>query len=560
MRGNRKELVHMLTVFATSAVLLSCSSHKAAVATPETVLSEHDRMRYEQYYLEAISQDAQGNYDAAYDLLRHCLDICPDGASALYELANYHSMLGEKDRSLELLKHAVEVEPDNYWYEMSLAMAYYSNRDMGPCIAIYEQMSERFPKRAAELLPSLATLYQATEQYDKELATLDRIEKRFGSSDQLTMQRYSAYWNNNEQEKAYGVVEKLVADHPDDSRYDLMLADIYTDNGRYSDARATLDAVLAGEPDNALAWLGIANICQKNGDKQQAAHIVDSMLYHGNLSAEMRLNLTKSYIQSLAESNVGSDEMERAYDLLLSQQPDNLVALKQQLYYAMERGDVPAIARRAHALKAQHPDELYVYYYLALTAIDMGDNNAAADHCRDGIARISDESETGYCLQLYSILGDLCTESHRMAEAFAAYDSALVYNPTEVTVLNNYAYNLCLEGGDLERAEQMSHITVQKEPANPTYLDTYAWVLFLKERYEEARIYIDEALKNDSTASDVLLEHAGDIYWHLNLRTEATEFWTKALQTQTDEHGKGLRSEAPDPKLSRKVKQKKYIR
>lgn len=560
MRGSRKGTIVLLTAIAASALLISCSSRKSITATSEPVLPENDRMRYEQCYLEAIGQQSQGNYDVAFDLLSHCLDICPDGASALYELATYYSMLGDKERSLELLKHAVDVEPDNYWYEMSLALAYYNNQQMEPCIAIYEQMSDRFPKRAAELLPSLATLYQATEQYDKQLATLDRMEKRFGNSDQLIMQRFGAYWHNNEQEKAYGVVEQLVANHPDDSRYDLMLADIYTDNGRYADARTLLDDVLLREPDNALAWLAIANIHEKNGQQRQAAHIVDSLLYHGNLSGEMRLNLTRSYIQALAKDNADDEAMERAFDLLLSQQPDDLAALKQQLYYALERQDVEAIARRAHALKAQHPHELYVYYYLALTALDADDREAAAGHCREGIAHISDDSDTQFCLRLYSILGDLCMDDHRMAEAFAAYDSALVYNPTEVSVLNNYAYCLCLEGGDLERAEQMSHVTVQREPTNSTYLDTYAWVLFLKERYEEARIYIDEAIKNDTTASDVLMDHAGDIYWHLNLKAEAVDYWTRALKAQTDAQQSGQRSEAPEPKLIRKVKQKKYIR
>ena len=44
----------------------------------------------------------------------------------------------------------------------------------------------------------------------------------------------------------------------------------------------------------------------------------------------------------------------------------------------------------------------------------------------------------------------------------------------------------------------MSYKTIKKEPTNSTFLDTYAWILFLQGRYEEANTYIEQAIKNDS--------------------------------------------------------------
>ena len=43
----------------------------------------------------------------------------------------------------------------------------------------------------------------------------------------------------------------------------------------------------------------------------------------------------------------------------------------------------------------------------------------------------------------------------------------------------------------------MSYKTVKAEPDNATYLDTYAWILFEKGNYAEARLYIDDAMKSD---------------------------------------------------------------
>ena len=59
------------------------------------------------------------------------------------------------------------------------------------------------------------------------------------------------------------------------------------------------------------------------------------------------------------------------------------------------------------------------------------------------------------------------------------------------------------------RRREMSYKTVKAEPNNSTYLDTYAWILFEKGNYAEARIYIDNAMKNDGEKSDVIVEHCG---------------------------------------------------
>ena len=98
-------------------------------------------------------------------------------------------------------------------------------------------------------------------------------------------------------------------------------------------------------------------------------------------------------------------------------------------------------------------------------------------------------------------------------EAYAAYDSALVYKENNIGALNNYAYYLSVERKNLDKAEEMSYRTVKAEPTNGTYLDTYAWILFEKGKYVEAKIYIDQAMQNDGSKSSVVVEHCGDIYY-----------------------------------------------
>lgn len=76
----------------------------------------------------------------------------------------------------------------------------------------------------------------------------------------------------------------------------------------------------------------------------------------------------------------------------------------------------------------------------------------------------------------------------------AAYESALEVIPSEPTLLNNYAYALATHKGDLKRAEQMSGMAIRQDPNNPTFLDTYAWILYLKGEKTLAQFYIKKAL------------------------------------------------------------------
>ena len=104
----------------------------------------------------------------------------------------------------------------------------------------------------------------------------------------------------------------------------------------------------------------------------------------------------------------------------------------------------------------------------------------------------------------------------------------------------------------------MSFLAIKAEPKNATYLDTYAWILFKQTRYAEAKVYIDQTLRCDSDTSAVLLEHAGDIYYHVGNIDRAVAFWQQALKRiEAEPQGNG---DDRRQILTRKIKLKKYLK
>jgi tetratricopeptide (TPR) repeat protein len=195
-----------------------------------------------------------------------------------------------------------------------------------------------------------------------------------------------------------------------------------------------------------------------------------------------------------------------------------------------------------------NPTEMLFYYFQGLAHFQKGEKDEALETFQKGVSQINSESNPEIVSDFYVIMGDILHEKGRDAEAFAAYDSCLQWKPDNIGCLNNYAYYLSEMGKDLNKAEQMSYKTIKDQPDNSTYLDTYAWILFRQKRYEEAKIYIDQAIKNDTTLSNVVIEHAGDIYAMAGDMEKALEFWQRAVREGND-----------SAVLQRKIKLKKYI-
>jgi tetratricopeptide (TPR) repeat protein len=125
------------------------------------------------------------------------------------------------------------------------------------------------------------------------------------------------------------------------------------------------------------------------------------------------------------------------------------------------------------------------------------------------------------------MLGDAYNATKAFEKSDKAFDEALTLNPGNNSALNNYSYYLALRKTNLEKAEKMSLQLTKNSPDNPTFLDTYAWVLYTREKYKEARKVIERAITTGN-ANATHFEHYGDILFKLGDVNGAVEQWQKA--------------------------------
>ena len=553
----------------------------------QSVAQDADRnRRYDAFFLDAICQREKGNNDAVFDLLRHCVDIDSTRSEAYYYLAQYYSALKQKDTVLSYLKKSVELEPDNATYLETLANAYLNQRKYKDAIDVLERLCEKNHDRD-DVLALLIQLYEQENDYDNAIRTLGKLETIEGKSERLSYAKSDLYTKKGDKKAAIAEMKQLADQYPNDNNYRCLYANTLYINGQKKKAVAIYDKVLKEEPDNRNAQMALVAYYNDQKDSANVNSMIERVLFNKNASTSDRVALMRQVIGDSEEAGGDStrvlqlfhrlinmpqadsdmalfcasymnmkkmpnDSIRQVLEKVLEMSPDHAAARLQLVSYAWQAEDRDRVIELCKAARQYNPDEMAFYYYQGIAYYQKDDLDNALNAFQNGIGVITSDSDPSIVSDFYAVMGDILHQKGMEKEAFEAYDSCLVWKEDNIGCLNNYAYYLSEKGIRLDDAEKMSFRTIKAEPKNATYLDTYAWILFMQKRYDEAKTYIDQTLENDTTPSAVLFEHAGDIYYHVGEKEKALEYWQEALE-QSDE------SDGRQQILTRKIKLKKYL-
>ncbi|MGL4851334.1 MAG: tetratricopeptide repeat protein [Phocaeicola sp.] len=597
--------VKKLTLLVGCVVALSClvscgttrkstssSKHKKGEVTRVESLSPEMQRKYDYFFLEALRQKQKGNYDSAFDLYSHCLTINPQGAVTLYEIAKFYLFLNQPEKGEIALEQAAAADPTNFWYNQTLAGFYQGRGQLEKAITVLEEMSTRFTSRLEPLM-ALIELYTRSQDYPQVIRTLNRLEAIDGKSEQISMEKFRMYLSMNDMEQAFQEIEALAQEYPYDLRYKTILGDVYLNNGKEEEAYATYQTILAEEPTYAPAMLSVANYYEKTGQDSLYQNQIDTLLLSDGLDSEVKLNMMRQIIMQSEQGDKDSvkitslftkmlqreqsdanmamlaaqyfltkemkPEATQTLHLVLKLDPENTPARLQLLSFALAEQNMEEVVKLCLPAMDYTPEVLEFYYYGGLGYYQLDKKDEALEIFKKGVNQVSDKADKHMVSDFYSIMGDLYHMKKMTAEAYQAYDAALSYRKDNIGALNNYAYYLSLEKKELDKAEEMSYQTVKAEPKNATYLDTYAWILFEKGKYTEAKIYIDQALLHGGRESSVVIEHCGDIYFLNGEKEKALSYWMEAEKKALEEGSSDARDEKEMKLLRKKIAYKKYF-
>lgn len=528
-----------------------------ALAQPKAnKLSERERLEFDKYFFLGLKEKLINNYADAEDAFKTALNINNQNADAWFLLSSVLLMQKKVDLAESACEKAVLFEPNNQWYLTQMA-GIYKIRSQYALAAKTQEKLFSVTKNVSDLY-DLAESYYLDNKPKLSIKTLDRAEKIVGPIEQLYLQRQHIYISINKVNKALKQLDKLITLYPEQLRYMGMKADVLMANNRIKEGVALYNKVLRVEPNNGYAAFALADYYHSISDTatwyiflktgiasnvstREKVEVMISIIPKKELPNhfEQCLHLVNLFIQTnagdAAPLMLKGDlfleqrdfvEARNSYKNAVELDANALIAWEQIILCDQQLNNNLFLIEDCKQIIALFPSYGYAYLLHANASMLEHQYHEAIYIGNKGMDFMDSEESK------IALLGILAESQHKV-ENFnlrdSAYNAILALDPNNIQTLNNWAYYLCLQKENLNKADSMSYKTIQLDPESSFNLDTYGWILYQKQEYIKAKEYIEKSLSIMPNNPEVL-EHLGDIEFKLNNLQEALKNWEKAKE------------------------------
>ncbi|KHJ39152.1 tetratricopeptide repeat protein [Pedobacter glucosidilyticus] len=555
---------HILILALTFAGLLSYAQknknkQQEFIVISGKQLSQQDSSLVENLYFSGLKEKVSDNYSLAADFFKRALDIDPLHHFSAYELAQIYFRAKDFEQAKNFIQKAITVETQNEWYWLLSSNIYQELKDYQLLYYALTELVKTAPDKIEYQLDKANTL-MILKKNDEALAIYDALEQQYGSNPEIIKGKQSIFVSKGDFKGATTHLQKLIDENPEEVVNYIYLGDLYFNNRQKDKALEVYKKAKVLAPENAYINLALADIYNSIGKNEEAFNELRVAFSHQELDIDQKIKIIISYFSAFPElravryaetlsrtlTEIHSNEAKAfaVYGDVLYQKNEldkaklayqQAVILNKQIYVVWDQliriklalNDMAGVVKDGEEALTLFPNQAVLYVYTALAYNQLKQSEKAVNYLN---AALNYELNNALKVQVYSSLGDTYQSLKKFKESVAAYEKALALEPDNVYALNNYAYYLSLRDENLEKAERMSYRSNQLEKDNSSFLDTYAWILFRQKKYKEAKDWIEKALKASDNQSATIVEHYGDIIFHLGDKAGALENWKKALQ------------------------------
>jgi tetratricopeptide (TPR) repeat protein len=551
-----------------------------AVALPEASFSQKKRKtdddgtrgirlrESEFYFTEGEKYFILEDYSKALVYYQRAIESNPDNGTIHYKIAE---VLAKSNKQEDLIKasisieRALELDRTNKYFYVAAANIYNSLGKFDKTTEAYERML-RDVKGSEEYLYELAAVYQYADKTDEAIKTYDRAESVFGLNEISSIQKIRLYFENGKQKEAIAEGEKLIKAFPEEEKYVMAFTEVLSQKGLQQESVKYLEKFVSANPDAGEAAMLLAGFYRDTNQEQKARPLLTTLFDSEEVQISSKLIILGAYIAELNNGKMkgvaDSDKetfVSGLFEKLSTKHPESpevhiiggdfylstnkLRDAQREYLFATEAGDVQfevwenlllienqleqfdSVLKHAEQALELFPNQARIHYlngFANFRKRNYDEAIASFEH-----AKKMSSSKPDFVGELNGLLGDAYNAVKQYEKSDRAYDEALTFNANNSVVLNNYSYHLAMRKENLDKAEKMSALLVKNHPDNPTFLDTHAWVLYVKQKYKDARKVIEKAISTGK-ANASHFEHYGDILYQLGEVDAAVTQWEKA--------------------------------
>lgn len=530
-------------------------------------------------FFAGLREKLNENYSKAGESFNKILTIDPNNAAVHYEIANLNYRQNKLQEAEASIKKSVALDADNLWYWKLLAELYKRKGDMDGLVTVFTQMIRLSPDNDAYYFDK-SNAYLLMGKTEEALKGYELLEQKFGPSKALTQARQRVTLGTGTAATKQEV-DKILAEGQDDVKGLLEMSESLMEKGQHQTALPLLLKAKSVAPADYEVDLALADYYRNAKNSAAAGQALRAAFANSEMPAERKIKIVmmlaggaarnKARIQEAAELakimvevNPSDPKAQALYGDVLYQQGNLPGALEQyqavlknteDLYVVWEQvlniqtslGLYKEAVKTGDAALGIYPNQAIIYYYTAFALHRDNQNAAALGNIKTALQLDGDNKDLQALI--LGLQGEILIDEQKFSEANTAFDKAVALAPTNYLLLNNYAFYLALRNQHLAKAEALIAKAAAAMPGNPSVADTYALVLFKLEKYDQAKVWVEQALQNNGVKNGLYLEHYGDILFLKGEKDLALIQWQKAKEAGNDA---GL--------LNRKINEKKYIK
>jgi tetratricopeptide (TPR) repeat protein len=562
-----------INYIAITLLLFSMSLPVCVVAQKRKAKSEDSahglRLREAEFYFtEGEKFFILEDYAKALLYYQRSLEINPENATVHYKIAEVLSKSNKQDdmvRASVSAEQAIKLDPKNKYFYLLSAGIYNGLARFDRAAQTYEAMM-REVKGTEEYLYELAAVYQYGNKDEEAIKTYNRAEQIFGVNEVSSVQKVRLYLEQGKTDMAIAEGEKLVKAFPEEEQFVMAFTEVLSQKGLRDQAIAYLEKFVLTNPAAGNSKMLLAGFYRDTKQEAKARPLLTELFSNPDVELSSKIIILGAYNAELHQNKtkgiVDTDKQEfvlSLYEKLKNGYPDdatvNVMGGDVYLSTGKEREAIKAYAeatksgevnfevwenllfletkleqwesalRHAETALEMYPNQVMIHFFHGLSSLRTrrtDDAIASFDQ-----ARRMTSNNNALLAEILSMLGEAYNAKKDFVRSDKAYDESLAANPDNPIVLNNYSFYLAVRKEHLDKAERMSASLIKDHPDNPTFLDTHAWVLYQRQKYKEARKFIERAVSTGK-ASASHFEHYGDILFQLGEVDNAVKQWEKA--------------------------------
>lgn len=189
--------------------------------------------------------------------------LVADAKSQFLVVADAYTRAGRTKQTLEVLHKIADLDPHNTEIRLKLAAGY---------------LNEGLNEEAAAAFSEAATRLFETGNFEKSLQAYQQTLELFPNNERALKGVVSAYVSLGEADQAAELLERLVADRPDDPELVLMLSRAYLDAENPQGAERATDILFKQDPANYNKLIEVARLYLKTGEVNDGTRVLAGII------------------------------------------------------------------------------------------------------------------------------------------------------------------------------------------------------------------------------------------------------------------------------------------